>query len=146
MTNVTGRAFSQLRSRQAHRRGSLFLLTQVCSPLCKSMTVPASFNSTVTCVLFGKTSGFRLLQQVAGKVWSPSAVCSLISLFILPTYTKLPVTNLMFALFSFQVHVHDGVVLVDRHLDHVASFELATLATRLIFTELVSCPFFRLNG
>jgi hypothetical protein len=55
-----------------------------CFPLCRSITVPASFNSTVTSVPSAKPPVFVSCSK-SGKDFSPSAVCSLISFFIFPT-------------------------------------------------------------
>ncbi|QPD05547.1 MAG: hypothetical protein Nkreftii_003321 [Candidatus Nitrospira kreftii] len=55
-----------------------------CFPLCRSITVPASFNSTVTSVPSARSRVFVSCSK-RGKDFSPSAVCSLISFFIFPT-------------------------------------------------------------
>src|SRR4029453_7033092 len=49
-------------------------------------------------------------------------------------------------LFSFQEHIDDSVVLITGYVSLVAGFELASLATRLILTELIRCPFFCFDG
>src|SRR4030095_12185212 len=138
------RAFLELRSREARRRRSLLLLTTGLA-LVQIDDRPSFIQLNRDFCSFWKVLGFRLLQEKRKGLISLRRVQ--LDLFVhFANVYKLSRYKLMLALFSFQVDIDDGAVLINGDVNRVAGFELATLATRLILTELIRCPFFCFDG
>ena len=123
---------------------SLFFLTHVLA-LVQIDDCPCLIQLNSDFCSFGKILRFRLLQEKRKGLISLRRFQLDLFLHFANVY-ELSRHKLMLGLFSFQVHVHDGVVLVDRYLDLVADFEFSTLATCLVFTQLVGCPLLSIDG